>query len=627
MAINKNRNLQFLRNSSIVTVDNHKEAVDNAKAKFATLPMEDGEIALYRYEIANETVSTGVHTIVGVAHVTGEGEQQVKNIEILANYDHLTNIINALDANVTATSATEVTDASHAYVKINVVEEDGVITGITLTENIDETIEARIDEAIDSLDVENVVVAKQENNVVTIYNVKEENGKIAQNGEAVVLEEVAFTGAAADVAVADADGVITATTVEGALTEIAKEIDAMDSAHTPGTLVKVNFEQVDGKVTTFTTDESALEARLDAIEDNTITGDEAIDVTPDAEGNNVVTLKLANETILTQDDNGLKATLNLTYDSTAKEIRLWGTSTTQPLAKVDATDFIKDGMLEDAEIITATTEEGLEAGKRYIKFTFKTYQQGQEGVEELLKVEYLAVEDLFDSYTSGNEWIVIDQAANTISHKTVDGLDTVNVHGSITRKDTGVTGNNLTNAGESIQLAVPIIEVDAAGHVTRIDEYTTIITLPASIASAVQTVTSTEAVNATDKFVAVHATRTDNDVVLTSELKSKEVATATAADNGVALAADVKQFVLDNSASVAETTGETTVAKSTTQPYVYTVGLANVAQTDDNTATSSFDDENNTFTFVKAVNVDAKGRVTGIVTETVTENFDMGTYQ
>ena len=193
MAINKNRNLQFLRNSSIVTVDNCKEAVNNAKAKFATLPMEDGEIALYRYQIATETVSTGVHTIVGVAHVTGEGEQQVKNIEILANYDHLTNIINALDANITTTSDTEVTDASHAYVKIQVVEEDGVITGITLTENIDETIAARISEAIDGLDGTATIATINNNNVVTLKaGIVETNGIVSNNTDAdIVLAKVA----------------------------------------------------------------------------------------------------------------------------------------------------------------------------------------------------------------------------------------------------------------------------------------------------------------------------------------------------------------------------------------------------------------------------------------------------
>ena len=630
MAINKNRNLQFLRNSTLVPVLSHKDAVDKAQTKFATLPMEDGEIALYRYQIGENNEGNivvpehaPIHTIVGVAHVEGS----VKNIEIIANYDHLTNIINALDANITAESATEVTDASHTYVKINVVEEDGVITGITLTENIDETIAARISEAIDGLDVEKVVVAKQENNVVTIYNVKEENGKIAQNGEAVVLEEVAFTGAAADVSVAqktndEGETIVAAGTVQSTLEAIATKIDVMDITHTPGTLVKVNFEQVDGKVTTFTTDESALETRLQNIENNTITGKKAIVVTPDTTtGNNEVSLKLAEETILTQDDNGLKATLSIVYNSEDKQIELRGVNGIigNP---IDATDFIKDGMLEDAEIITATNEEGLETGKRYIKFTFKTYHQGQfdeEGnpIEADLKVEYLAVEDLFDSYEAGNEWIEIDQTTNKISHKEV--FTTEQQKGSVTTPEAAA-------AGAHVEFAVPTIKVDEAGHVIDITDTTVKVTLPASIATAVQTVTSTEAVNAIDKFVAVKATRTDNDVVLTSELKSKEVASATATDNGVALAADVKQFVLDNSASVAATEGQTTVDKSTTQPYVYTVGLANVAQTNDNTATSSFADASNTFTFIKAVHVDGKGRVTGVDTETVTENFDMGLY-
>ena len=92
--------------------------------------------------------------------------------------------------------------------------------------------------------------------------------------------------------------------------------------------------------------------------------------------------------------------------------------------------------------------------------------------------------------------------------------------------------------------------VDAAGHVVSVDEKTVTIILPESIDTAVQTVTSTEAVNTTDKFVAVHATRTDDDVVLTSEVKTKDVATATSADNGLATALNVKTYV-DNAVATA----------------------------------------------------------------------------
>ena len=409
-------------------------------------------------------------------------------------------------------------------------------------------------------------IATVADGVVTLKaGVSETNGIISNStGADITLAKVATTGAAADVSIADAEGVINATTVEGALAEIAKEIDAMDSTFTNiGTLVKVNLTQVDGKVTEFTTDETALNNRLTELQSaTTLEGVEAIEVIYGEEAN-TVSLKIAQgEKVLSQSESGLTSTLNLTYDSTAKAIKLWGISDETPIATVDATDFIKDGMLADAEIITASNEEGLISGKRYIKFTFKTYQQGQEG-EADLKVEYLAVENLFDSYTAGNDWIEIDQTTNKISHKTVNGLDSTNAH--------GITADVTVDSTTTKTFKVPTLTVDAAGHVVSVDEKTVTITLPASIDTAVQTVTSTEAVNTTDKFVAVHATRAEgsNDVVLTSEVETQAVATATSADDGLATALDVKTYV-DNAVATAShvhVTEDFVVSDTVTSPF------------------------------------------------------------
>ncbi len=409
-------------------------------------------------------------------------------------------------------------------------------------------------------------IATVADGVVTLKaGVSETNGIISNStGADITLAKVATTGAAANVSIADAEGVINATTVEGALAEIAKEIDAMDSTFTNiGTLVKVNLTQVDGKVTEFTTDENALNNRLTELQSaTTLEGVEAIEVSYGEEAN-TVSLKIAQgEKVLSQSESGLTSTLNLTYDSTAKAIKLWGISDETPIATVDATDFIKDGMLADAEIITASNEEGLISGKRYIKFTFKTYQQGQEG-EADLKVEYLDVENLFDSYTAGNDWIEIDQTTNKISHKTVNGLDSTNAH--------GITADVTVDSTTTKIFKVPTLTVDAAGHVVSVDEKTVTITLPASIDTAVQTVTSTEAVNTTDKFVAVHATRAEgsNDVVLTSEVETQAVATATSADNGLATALDVKTYV-DNAVATAShvhVTEDFVVSDTVTSPF------------------------------------------------------------
>lgn len=73
-------------------------------------------------------------------------------------------------------------------------------------------------------------IASKSGNTVTLKSgITETDGKISNDsGSDITLADVASTGAAADVSIADAGNKITATTVEGALEEIATEIDGMD---------------------------------------------------------------------------------------------------------------------------------------------------------------------------------------------------------------------------------------------------------------------------------------------------------------------------------------------------------------------------------------------------------------
>lgn len=79
--------------------------------------------------------------------------------------------------------------------------------------------------AVDGLDVSEFALASVSNNVVNIKGIKEVDGKIAiGDGAGISLEEVAYTGAAADVSIADTGDKLNATTVEGALAELADAI-------------------------------------------------------------------------------------------------------------------------------------------------------------------------------------------------------------------------------------------------------------------------------------------------------------------------------------------------------------------------------------------------------------------
>lgn len=105
--------------------------------------------------------------------------------------------------------------------------------------------------------------------------------------------------------------------------------------------------------------------------------------------------------ILSMTDKLVSATVSLTYDEANKKIKLVGKDNAD-LGEVDASAFIKDGMLDDVSVETIVADEegnvpaGTVAGEKYVKFTWKV----QEG--EALKTDYIAVADLAKTYVAGN---------------------------------------------------------------------------------------------------------------------------------------------------------------------------------------------------------------------------------
>lgn len=81
--------------------------------------------------------------------------------------------------------------------------------------------------SVNDLDVSEFALASASNNVVTIKGIKETDGKIAVGTDTtkdIVFEEVAMTGAAADVSIADAGNYTSQSTVEAALQEIYQNL-------------------------------------------------------------------------------------------------------------------------------------------------------------------------------------------------------------------------------------------------------------------------------------------------------------------------------------------------------------------------------------------------------------------
>ena len=98
--------------------------------------------------------------------------------------------------------------------------------------NVTGSFRKEVKDAVEALD-STAGIASVSNNVVTIKNgLTEADGIVTNNsGADIVLEEVAYTGAAADVSVADADGYFEATTAEGVFKELAEDLaDAIDAS-------------------------------------------------------------------------------------------------------------------------------------------------------------------------------------------------------------------------------------------------------------------------------------------------------------------------------------------------------------------------------------------------------------
>lgn len=607
----KYRSLQLLRNDSISSFESYEIAIAAIPTALANVSVKDGELVLYRYKLDGD--ETTIHTqVVAVYEKNG-----TKKFEIVANYDQLTKLITDLDANITSEEDTNV--------KVQVVQVDGEITEVHVTDN---SINATdLADAINALDG-SATIATVTDDVVTLKtSIVETDGIISNVDGEIVLAKVAKTGAAEDVSVAPFEG-MTATNVQDALEELQGDIDTING-------------------------QSINAAENQAVEVSTVGGETTIG------------LKLVDgEKVLSQTTAGLKTNLNLTYDSTAKEIRLWGISNETPIATVDATNFIKDGMLADATIVSGTWAEGnfteSETGaEKAIKFVWKTYQQGQTGEEVVLKTEYLNVESLVDAYTAGNEWVVINTNTNEISHKEQENLPTA-AQGIVE----AVTGTGAY--AETKTFKVPQLTVDAAGHVTAVNEKEVSITLPSKQVASDVAVTPNGNLTSTNVQTALEELQGDIDAIngvewtgdaeinvnntnhtITHKEHTFEIATST---NDVAVKAvvipqltvnaaghvtaiDNKTFNIDcNVTTVSGTANQIVVTPTEAGEDVnYTVSLADVTRTDNppvegETYTNSFADSIATFEYVKAIRTDAKGRVTGVDTVTMTEDIDAGTY-
>ena len=199
-------------------------------------------------------------------------------------------------------------------------------------------------------------------------------------------EDTAVAGQYID-SVSETDGIITVT---------RKPVTSTNKSITIGTANGLDVDvNIDGK--TIVRDGSSGQLSVASSALVQYAGENAINVSEVSEEGNTKTISLKLNTadkVLTQTNDGLLANLNLTWSST-DGLKLIGKSGTV-IATIAATDFIKDGMLENVELKQATGEASIddETEGTFLVFTFNT--------DAGSKVINLDVTSLIDVYTAGN---------------------------------------------------------------------------------------------------------------------------------------------------------------------------------------------------------------------------------
>ena len=162
-------------------------------------------------------------------------------------------------------------------------------------------------------------------------------------------------------------------------------------------------------------------------------GKDAVKVSEvDASNNNkTVSLEIkSGDKVLSQTQDGLSATLSIDYDSNERKLQLKGSSG-NVINEIDATAFVKDGMLNDTAVFTAsaTTQSitfsrsrnkheysGLTKENHYLAFEFKI----SSGESSSYNYEILNATSIIDVYKKGNGLELTD---HTFSVKLAQGSE------------------------------------------------------------------------------------------------------------------------------------------------------------------------------------------------------------
>lgn len=193
-------------------------------------------------------------------------------------------------------------------------------------------------------------------------------------------------------------------------------------------------------------------------------GSDAVKVSESVDNKKTISLGInSNDKVLSQSANGLLANVSISYNKENRLIKLLGNNSAE-IASIDASEFIKDGMLagESVFMATATTQSvtikeqtkefsGLTIGHHYIVFLFAT----SDGKTTTYSWDSLDATDIIDVYEAG-QGLSLSEDKHTFSVKIDNATETF-----LSLTDNGVKINGVQNA---IDTAKSDIVGDAAAE-------------------------------------------------------------------------------------------------------------------------------------------------------------------
>lgn len=287
---------------------------------------------------------------------------------------------------------------------------------------------------------------------------------------------------------------ITGSTSEGKIT-ITDKTDSTTIAEITGlTAGNVTYNNAGATVTSAsTTTQGAIEAledAIDALSDNSVVGSGAISASTDTAGKTTVSLSIKDgEKILSQSGDSLSSTLTIAIEKKTEEggakkdyIVLKGINGAE-VASVDASTFVKDGMIDSVAFSTETGKENIlvitwntDAGKTATEIDLSKYIDAYTAGDGLTTAG--GNDHKFQANVDGNG-IIIDSAtkkiALSLTGATEEGkiklsgatgeIATIAINGNdVTYTQTGSTGytSGSTNVSSAIKaLDDKLSEIDA----------------------------------------------------------------------------------------------------------------------------------------------------------------------